>query len=641
MRVGRRLIWAFCLFQRVGVRLCRQLVVRWLRGALLRGARGRWRRLLRTGGALTLLEEEGVPRSSDYDFQRWLWRNHPRPWQLRKMSSEWKVFPSNPCFSILLPVYHPDPTFLAAALESVLNQAYPNWQLCIWLDGPQVVTVQRLLEAYSKLDDRIKVGQGDVRGHISHASNQALATADGDFIALLDQDDIYPPHALYRIAEHLACHPGHDYVYSDETNLDDDEKLCRPFFKPDWSPDYFNSIMYTCHLQVFRRSLIDKIGGFREGYEGSQDWDLVLRVTEKTNAIGHVSDILYYWRIHSGSTAKEGSGAKPYAKDAAIRAISESIERRGEPGIVCPAPRAPGCYQVRYDLVDPGRVSILIPFRDQAYVLDRCLQSINSSDFPEDCELVLVDNMSRDTSTKTVLEKWREVLGPRMTLLSWNYPFNYARLHNDIVPECTGKYLVLVNNDTEVLSADWLSALIEYAQKPRVGAVGGLLMYPDQTIQHAGVVLGLGGAASHAYRGSPIEHIDYFNRARLTGNFLSICAACMMCRKDVFTEVRGFDEGFSHNYNDVDFCLKLHSAGYWNVYLPYVQLIHHESKTRGSEESPDDIERFSNEFNLLRKRWLKEIENDPFYNIHLTRDFEDFRIKDPCYYNAIPSQKLY
>ncbi|MBT5691566.1 MAG: glycosyltransferase family 2 protein [Opitutae bacterium] len=593
------------------------------------------------GGAITLLEDEGVPASSDYDFQRWLWRNHPRPWQLREMSREWEAFPSNPLFSILLPVCHPEPTFLAAALESVLNQVYPNWQLCVWLDGPQAVKVQRLLEAYSKLDDRIKVGQGGVRCHISHASNQALGTADGDFIALLDQDDIYPPHALYRIAEHLSCHPEHDFVYSDETNLDDKEKLCRPFFKPDWSPDYFNSIMYTCHLQVFRRSFIDKVGGFRERYEGSQDWDLVLRLTEKTNAIGHVSDILYYWRIHSGSTAKEGSEAKPYAKDAAIRAISEAIERRGEPGIVRAAPRAPGCYEVRYNLVAPGRVSILIPFRDQADVLDRCLQSINSSELPEDCELVLVDNVSSDPSTKRVLDKWSEVFGSQMTLLSWSHPFNYARLHNDVVPECAGKYLVFLNNDTEVLSTDWLSALMEYAQKPRVGAVGGLLMYPDQTIQHAGVLLGLGGAASHAYRGSSLEHMDYFNRARLTGNFLSICTACMMCRKDVFSEVGGFDECFSHNYNDVDFCLKLHSAGYWNVYLPYVQLIHHESKTRGSEESSDDIERFSNEFNLLRKRWLKEIENDPFYNIHLTRDFEDFRIKDPCYYKAIPSQKLY
>jgi O-antigen biosynthesis protein len=641
MRLGRRLFWVFSLFLRIDPRLCRQLVCGWLRNTLLRDVCGWWRRFLRLGGNFTLLEYEGVPSSGEFDFQRWLWMNHPRPWQLNEMSINGEVFTPSPHFSILLPVYHPNLLFLAQAIESVLTQVYPKWELCIWLDGPHSCLTHGMLASYSRLDGRIKIGGSNIRGHISHASNQALALADGDFIALLDQDDIYPPHALFRIAEHLSSHPEQDFVYSDEANLDEAENLCRPFFKPDWNPDYFNSIMYTCHLQVFRRSIIDKVGGFREGYEGSQDWDLVLRVTEKTKAIGHVSDILYYWRIHSGSTAKEGSRAKSYAHDAAIRAISEAMERRDEPGTVCEAPSLSGCYEVRYDLVAPGKVSIIIPFRDEAVVLDRCLQSINSSELQEDCELVLVDNGSSNSSTKRVLDKWSDVLGTRMNLLSWNHPFNYARLHNDVVPECAGKYLVFLNNDIEILSPDWLLALIEYAQKDRIGAVGGLLLYPDQTIQHAGVVLGLGGAASHAYRGSSIEQTGYLDRARLTSNFLSICAACMMCRKDVFIEVGGFDEKFSHNYNDVDFCLKLHTSGYRNVYLPYVQLIHHESKTRGGEESPDDRERFSKEYNLLRKRWLKEIENDPFYNIHLTRDFEDFRIKDPRYYPPNLSQRFF
>lgn len=621
--------------------ISRKLVEGWLQGLVIRHACGKLRRMLRLGGAMTLLEEEGIPASSDYDFQRWLWNNHPRPWQLETMSAHWQEFSHRPSFSIILPVYDPDPHFLATAIESVLTQAYPQWQLCIWMDGPQPSQVQRILEAYSGLDSRIHVGSGKVHEHVSLASNHALAMADGELVGLLDQDDVLPPHALYRMVERINQQPNLDFIYSDESNLDEHGKLCRPFFKPDWSPDYFNSLMYTCHFQVFSQSILRQVGAFRSGYEGSQDWDLVLRVTEATSAIGHVSDILYHWRIHQGSTTKEGAGAKDYAQGAAVRAITDAIHRRGEPGTVFESPRAPRCYDVRYDIIDAGKISIVIPFRDQPDILDRCLDSLYNSIQDIDCNVILVDNLSREMETSRIVDKWKGLLESKLVLLHWNYPFNYARLHNDIVPDCDGKYLVFLNNDTEVLSMDWLTSMMEYAQKPRIGAVGGLLLYPDMTIQHAGVILGLGGTASHGHRSLPLEHSDYFNRARLVGNFLSLCAACMMCRKDVFHEVGGFDENFSHNYNDVDFCLKLYEEGLWNVYLPHVRVMHYESKTRNYQLKNGLVENTNSEMQLLQSKWMKYVKSDPFYNSHLTLDFEDYRIKDPCYYKKVLSQRAY
>jgi len=596
---------------------------------------------MRHGGWCSLLEFEGVPQSSDYDFQRWLWRNHPRPWQLDEMETASRA--GRPLLlSLLLPVYRPDPLHLADAVESVLAQASPHWQLCIYVDGPQSPETTALLSAYSLLDDRVKVSCGQERRHISHASNQALLLAEGEYVALLDQDDVLPAHALFHVGSYLSSNPSTDFLYTDEANIGEDGKLCRPFFKPGWSPDYFNAVMYTCHLQVFRRSLLVDMDGFREGLEGSQDWDLVLRLVEQTQEIAQLEDILYHWRIHPGSTAMEGGGAKNYAQKAALRAISEAIVRRGEPGEVRPAPAAPGCFEVRYQILHPGRTSVLIPFRDQPEVLARCLHAFKNTARDEDVEFVLIDNGSVLPQTHQLLQDWVLELGPRLRLIQMDEPFNYAKLHNAVVPQCSGDYLLLLNNDTEMLVEGWLPAMVEYAQKPRIGAVGGYMLYPDgRTIQHAGVILGLGGYASHSHHGLADGQHDYFNRTKLVGNFLSLCAACLMCRKEVFEEVGGFDEAFSHNYNDVDFCLKLHEAGYDNVYVPHVRLIHHESLTRGQESSPEHQRRFEKEKQLLARRWSHLIDNDPFYNIHLTRDFSDFRIREPASYPPMPSQQLH
>jgi len=641
MNYWRRIRWALGLWMVLPFPLVVSILKRWFRSVILRRSRGWFRKMLRLGGNINLLEYEGVPKSTDYDFQRWLWRNYPRPWQLDQMRSA-SIDCSPSLISLLMPVYDPDPIHLTDAIESVLAQACSNWELCIYLDGSQPLETCYLTRSYSKLSDQIKVKQGSERRHISFASNQALFFAEGEFVALLDQDDVLPPHALHYVSAFLASKPGTDFLYTDEANLDEDGCLCRPFFKPGWSPDYFLSIMYTCHLQVFRRSLVIKIDGFREGFEGSQDWDLVLRFVEQTEAIEHLENILYHWRMHPNSTAKEGSGAKPYAESSAIQAIKEAINRRGEPGYVSPEPDALGCYKIRYSLLSAARTSILIPFRDQPEVLERCLQSLKNTIKRDNVELVLIDNGSQLPKTNQLLKDWSKELGTRLRLIYINEPFNYSKLHNISVPQCTGDYLLFLNSDTEMLSDGWLSAMIEYAQKPRIGAVGSFMLYPDKnTIQHAGVILGPGGYASHSHHGLSTGKHDYFNRTRLTGNFLSLCAACLMCRKEVFQEVNGFDEYFSHNYNDVDFCLKLHDAAYDNVFLPHVSLIHHESLTRGAEASPADQNRFENEKQTLAQRWQHLIDNDPFYNIHLTRDFSDFRIRDPKFYPSLPSQQLH
>jgi GT2 family glycosyltransferase len=578
----------------------------------------------------------GVPESSELGFQMWLWRNYPQRYHLNCMMESWKRFSYQPRISVILPIYSPKLEFLVHAIESILEQTYPNWQLCICTDGPQHESVHETLLAYSKLDPRIITEFRQERKHISATSNAAIQMVRGEFVALLDQDDIYSPHALHEVVKYLNNNRDVDFLYSDEAKIDEEGKFCLPFHKPDWSPDYFNSIMYVCHLLVFRKDLLDKISGFREGFEGSQDWDLVLRASEMTSKIGHISDILYYWRIHEGSTAKECSNSKTYAKKAALKAITEAIERRDEIGVVSPAPRtSSGCYEVRYKIKKSGKTSVIIPFRDHPKILDRCLHSISNSNLQYPFEIILVDNESKNKEIPQVIDKWSQYFGNKLRFIPFAGDFNYARLHNCIVPQSSGEYVVFLNNDTEILSKDWINSLLEFAQKPRIGAVGAKLLYPDMTIQHAGVILGLGGAASHSHRGLSVHHQDYYNRARLIGNFSSICAACMMCRREVFDEVGGFNEAYSHNFNDVDFCLKLVNQGYSNVYLPHVELIHHESKTRGKELSIHEKERFHFEYTLLRQNWLPLIENDPFYNKHLSKEFEDFRLKHPKDYKPL------
>ncbi|MGK7893152.1 MAG: tetratricopeptide repeat protein, partial [Xenococcus sp. (in: cyanobacteria)] len=411
-----------------------------------------------------------------------LWRqaNEPREADLQQMRLTLELFSYQPLISIIMPVYDTPEIFLREAIESVLKQIYPYWELCIADDASTNQNVKSVLEEYIAKDSRIKVVFCTVNGHISAASNSALELATGEFVALLDHDDLLTPNALYEVAFLLNCHPEADMIYSDEDKIDENKKLKNPFFKPQWSPDSFLSKMYTCHLGVYRRKLLEEIGNFRIGYEGSQDYDLVLRFTEKTNKIFHIPKILYHWRIHSGSVTS-GAEVKPYAYNAAIKALTEAIQRRGEPGKVTEISGCLGTYTIRYDIVDYKLVSIIIPTRDLSQILDNCLTSIFTKSVYPNYEVIVIDNGSVEKETVRVISKWKNKEPERFKCYVFDVPFNYPKINNYGVSKAEGDYLLFLNNDTEVITHDWIDAMVEQAQRDSIGVVGALLLYPDDT----------------------------------------------------------------------------------------------------------------------------------------------------------------
>lgn len=534
-----------------------------------------------------------------------------------------------PIVSIVMPVYNAPEPFLREAIQSVLNQAYPHWELCIADDASTEPHVRQILEEYQQKDFRVKVVFREQNGHISATSNSALELATGEFVALLDHDDVLTPDALYENVLLLNRHPEADMMYSDEDKLDKDGNLTGHFFKPDWCPDSFLSRMYTCHFGVYRRSLIEEIGGFRCGFEGSQDYDLVLRLTEKTHQIYHIPKVLYHWRMHSGSAAGT-TEAKPYAYEAAKRALQEAIARRGERGTVRDIPKFWGHYTIRYAIAEYKKVSIIISTKDLGHELNKCLTSVFTQSFYPNYEVILVDNGSREPLTQEIIQKWQTKEPERFRSYQLDIPFNFSKINNDAVRRATGDYLLFLNNDTEAIAPDWIDAIVEQAQRPSIGAVGVRLRYPDDSIQHAGVILGIGHVAAHSYREADIDDPGYYGQVISTSNYSSVTAACMMCRREVFEQVGGFDEELAVAYNDVDLCLKMLQKGYRNVYLPHVILYHHESKSRGHEDTLEKQRRFLTEVNLMRRRWKAFMERDPHYNINLTLSRCDYSLRWFC-----------
>ncbi|MBD3880414.1 tetratricopeptide repeat protein [Phormidium tenue FACHB-886] len=555
-----------------------------------------------------------------YDY--WLRQHTPTSDSLRHMVEAAARLQYQPTISLVMPVYNTPPKFLIEAIESVIEQVYPYWELCIADDASPDPEIRVILEKYAAKDSRIKVVFREKNGHISAASNSALEVATGEYIALLDHDDAITPDALYEVVKLLNEHPEADMIYSDEDKLDDQGQRTDPFFKPDWCPDSFLSRMYTCHLGTYRRSLVEKIQGFRLGYEGAQDYDFVLRFTEQTDRIFHIPKILYHWRIHPASAAS-GSSAKPYAYTAGKRAINDAIYRRGEPGRVEDHPQFLGFYNVRYQIQQYSRVSIIIPTRNLGKVLNRCLESIFLRSTYPDYEVIVIDNGSDEPETLKVLETWQNRQPERFKCYRLDIPFNYSRINNAAVQYATGDYLLFLNNDTEVIAADWIEGMVEQAQRSSIGAVGARLLYEDEKIQHAGVVLGLGGAAGHVFYHFPGSNPGYFGQLITVNNYSAVTAACLMCRREVFEQVNGFDEDLAVAYNDVDLCLKIVQSGYRNVYLPHVSLYHHESKSRGHEDTPEKKNRLRQEAEILQQRWASFIEHDPCYSPNLTRERAD------------------
>ncbi|OPY09663.1 MAG: Hyaluronan synthase [Syntrophaceae bacterium PtaB.Bin095] len=533
-----------------------------------------------------------------------------------------------PVFSVIVPVYNTDERWLRRCLDSVIEQLYPDWELCIADDASTSPRVRAVLAEYEARDSRIRVVYRNENGHISAASNTALALARGEFIALLDHDDELSVDALYENAALLNAHPDADMIYSDEDKISEAGVRHMPFFKPDWSPDTFLSQMYSGHLGVYRTEIVRKIGGFRVGFEGSQDYDLVLRFTEQTEParIHHIPKILYHWRTIKGSTAR-AADSKNYAYTAAGNAIQEALNRRGEGGRVEFVPDRHGQYHVRYPVRDNPRISIIIPTRDNAASLETCLASIFKRTAYSFFEVIIVDNGSVRMETKSLFERWKALEGDRLQAIPADIPFNFSRLNNLGARHSRGEILVLLNDDIEVISPDWLEEMAGQAQRDSIGAVSAVLMYPDNTIQHAGLILGVGGVANHSHKFVPAGSPGYFGRLLIPANYAAVTGACLMVSRTRYLDAGGLDEELAVAYNDVDFCLRLLRKGYRNIVLPHIRLYHYESRSRGLDAVDDhDKDRLKRDMDIMEDRWGKLIENDPCYNPNLTRAREDFSL---------------
>ena len=544
-----------------------------------------------------------------------------------KMRQEIEGFSSRPLISVLMPVYNPKLAWLKEAIESVRRQIYPYWELCIADDASTDPAVRSLLERYVKEDPRIKVVFRKENGHISAASNSALELVSGEWVALLDHDDLLSEHALFWVAETLQKHPEACLIYSDEDKIDEDGERKDPYFKCDWNIDLFYSHNLCAHMGAYKASLVSELGGFRRGFEGSQDYDLALRCIEriKPGQIHHIPRVLYSWRQHAASTAFSAD-VKPYAMLAGERALNEHFQRQK---INAKAELLGYGYRARYALPElPPRVSLVISTRNQKQLLQTCVGSILEKTTYPNYEILIIENGSDDAATLQYFDALKTE--SRVRIVRDDRPFNYSALNNAAVKLVRGEVLGLLNNDLEVISSDWLSEMASHALRPEVGAVGARLWYPNGTLQHGGVILGLGGVASHAHRGSPRGSYGYFGRAALLQSFSAVTAACLVIRKAVYEEVGGFNEkDLPIAYNDVDFCLRVRDAGYRNLWTPYAELWHLEAASRSPENVPEQKARFASEAAYMKERWGDQLMKDPAYSPNLTLEQADFSFAWP------------
>jgi O-antigen biosynthesis protein len=563
-------------------------------------------------------------------YTLWTERNFPRPLDLQRLKEVIDLFPFKPLLSVVVPVYNPPEAYLSEAIESVLNQIYPHWELCLADDASDHPEVKRVLQKYAEADSRIKVVFRSENGHIVQASNSALAQATGEFIITLDHDDLLTPDALYEIALLLNKRPDADIIYSDSDVISWDQTTgeyhpCNPAFKPDWCPDTFLSVMYTCHLGCYRRTLVEQMGGYRTGFEGSQDYDLMLRLTEKTDRVCHIPKILYHWRAHADSVASLDQDVKSYAYLAAEKALSEALERRGEPGEVTVVPNILGRYIIRYEITDYRPVSIIVTIPNQALQnppgqdqsLERCLSSIFAKTSYPNYHVTLVSSQSTPLT-----QKWVTKEPDRLTHLLVDPAFNEAEARNYAVTQSDAAYLLFLNCQLEVMTPDWIQALVEQVQRPSIGAAGGLLLYPDRSIHHAGIVVGVDGIAANSHQNFPPDDLGWGGWIRIVNNYSAVSGDCLLCRRQVFEQSGGFNPSLTLQYSDVDLCLKFVQQGYRNVYLPHVVLTYYPSSNPGAESEAELA--LATEY--MQKTWTQFLEADPCYNPNLSRSCADFSI---------------
>lgn len=562
----------------------------------------------------------------DLQYQKWRTKNMPTEVDFKNQKLESDTFKYRPLVSILIPVYDPPLTFLIEAVESVFSQTYSNWEICISDDNSSDQSVLRYLRQLDSDHDNIHVNFRSENGHISKNSNDALRLAKGEYVALFDHDDLLNRNALFEVVKVLNEEEPFDFIYSDEDKVDESGNYIQPHFKPDFCLDNLLSRNYICHFSVIKTELINRIGGFRVGYEGSQDHDLFLRVVSKTEKIHHIPKILYSWRMHANSAALVVD-QKPYASIAGEKAVAEFLKEAGEPAIVKSLEGLPGMYQIRYELLKKGKVSIIIPTKNQSKVLKVCIDSIINVSTYQDFEIILLDNNSNERDFFDLVENYKNALGEKFVYVKCAFPFNYSKLMNIGADHSSGKYILLLNNDTEVITPDWMEAMMEQCQREKIGCVGVKLLYHNDTIQHAGVVLGIGGVGSHSFVGMDKDASGYFWYLKVISNYSAVTAACLMVRAVIFKTV-GFDEQLEIEYNDVDFCLRVKAEGYRNVYLPHVTLYHYESLSRGNPlRNEESRKRHERESGIVYERWRGVIEKDPCYSPNLTLSATDFSLR--------------
>ena len=534
-------------------------------------------------------------------------------------------FKNGPLISIVVPAYLTPERFLRQMLDSLLAQTYENWELCLANGSPEDQEMQIVLKSYAEMDRRIRYQDLKENLGIAENTNAAFAMAKGDFVGLLDHDDLLAPNALYEIAAALEEHPEADVIYTDEDKVTTDlTEHFQPHLKPDFNLDLLRSNNYICHFLVVRRSVVEKAGGFRREFDGAQDYDFVFRCVEQAREIVHVPEILYHWRTHKSSTA-DNPASKMYAFEAGRRAIEGNLERTGTQGTVEHTPDF-GFYRVKYPVQGEPLVSIIIPNREEKETLEECVESIFSKTSYKNYEIIIVENNSSSNEIFGYYKQLSE--DPRIHLIRWKKEFNYSAINNFGVRHAKGDYLLFLNNDVKIIDPDWLTEMLGICQRREVGAVGAKLIYPDNTIQHAGCVVGMGGIAGNMFVNMPAERTGYLHKASILQDMSCVTAACMMMKKSVFQEAGGFTEELAVAFNDVDLCLKVRSHGHLIVYDPYVKLYHYESKSRGAEDSEEKVRRFQTEIEYMRCHWLDILKKgDPYYNKNLSLTKWNYSLK--------------
>lgn len=556
----------------------------------------------------------------DIDYGTWYEKNRTDEEELE--AQRMHAFFYQPLISIVVPVYNTPSEYLKQMMESVSGQTYGNWELCIANANPAHQETAESLVAYCEKDNRIKIIDVPENKGIAENTNAAISIAMGDYIGFLDHDDMLAPNALYEVVKKLNEDKAYDLIYSDEDKISaNGTKHFQPHMKPEFNLDLLRANNYICHFCVIRKELIEQAGGLKGEFNGAQDYELTFQCVEKAEKIARIPKILYHWRVHENSTS-DNPASKMYAYDAGKRAIEEHLKRYGEDAEVS-CKKDLGFYRVKYKVSGNPKISIVIPNKDHIDDLEKCLKSLEKSAY-QNYEVIIVENNSEERET---FAYYKRIESDKVKVIYWKQGFNYSAINNYGVEHADGEYLMFLNNDTEAMDEHLLTELLSNCQRKQVGIVGAKLYYPDNTVQHAGVVVGIGGVAGNLFTRLPGEFTGYMHKADLQQNLSAVTAACMMVKKSVFEEAGGFTEELAVAFNDVDFCLKVREMGYLVVYNPYARMYHYESKSRGAEDTKEKIERFQGEIAYMKKRWADILEKgDPMYNPNLTLKKQDYSL---------------